>query len=64
MTPASKAGGQVQHQVQQRLFRYAGCTGYVLRWFVVGDKVPMAYRTEAEALAELQRRQGERRGQP
>jgi hypothetical protein len=54
-----------QQQVEQRLFRYAGCGGYVQRWFITTDAVPMPYRTEAEALAELQRRiaAGERRGQ-
>ena len=69
MTPVSKASTAEQvHQalVEQRLFRYAGCSGYVQRWFIIADKVPMPYRTEAEALAELRRRQdaGERRGQP
>lgn len=47
--------------VVRRLHRYPGCTTLVARWFIATDKVPMPYRSQAEALAELQRRQADRR---
>lgn len=50
-TPASAPA-----DVVRRAYRYAGCSDYVLRWFVATDAVPRPYLTEAEARAELLRR--------
>lgn len=47
--------------VERRLFQYPGCTTYCHRWFITTDAVPLAYRTQAEALESLQRRQADRR---
>lgn len=45
----------------RRLHQYPGCAGFVLRWFIPTDAVPLPYLTEEEALAELRRRQADRR---
>lgn len=47
--------------VERRLYQYAGCNSRVYRWFIVGDRTPMPYLTEAEALAELRRRRDDRK---
>ncbi len=47
--------------VERRLYTYAGTSAAVLRWIITTDKVPMPYLTREEAVAELQRREGDRR---
>lgn len=47
--------------IESRLHSYPGCSGLVIRYFILHDEAPNPYRTAAEALAELRRRQAERR---
>jgi hypothetical protein len=44
-------------RVERRQIKYPGCAHYAARWIIATDSVPLPYRTEAEAHAELQRRQ-------
>lgn len=42
--------------VERRLHQYAGCRGFVWRWFIVGDARPFAFLSEVEALESLRTR--------
>lgn len=46
--------------IESRLYAFPGCSGLVVRYFILHDATPKAYRTAAEALAELRRRQADR----
>ena len=56
MADRDSTGAPVAPTVEARLYRYPGCAGWVKRWFIVGDRVPMPFFTRQEAEESLRSR--------